>query len=207
MKQYPPHLTQNALKRRVMRQIAGARARRSGSELEEYLDRLHDGMEAAARGVVMRAHPKVAGKPGFMRIVSKGGTDYVGTAYGIPVAFDAKSTDDPASFHLDPKAWRQSSLLANWQRCGGVGFFLVYARARQIAYLVMDVGSALTTGVILRDAHRRGTRFAPHVPWVSLSDGLDWLAVLCAMGHITKPEHPVSPAIAEMARGFREVHE
>ena len=205
---FDPNLPLTTLKRRVLRQIAGATARRTGSELEAYLSQVHDAYEATERGVIMRAHPKVAGRPGFMRIIEKGGTDYVGVAHGVGVAFDAKSTDDPASFHLDPKAWRQSQLLSRWQRNGGVGFFLVYARARQIAYLVFAVDAALNGGVVLRDArgHQKGAAaFRPRVPWVTLADNLDWLAALYALGHIAPPsDFALSPTLTQMSERFRD---
>lgn len=67
----------------------------------------------------------------------KSTVDFIGAYEGIPIAFDAKSTQEPTRFALKYIEPHQLDFLKRWQQSGGYSFFLIeFATRRQEVFLV-----------------------------------------------------------------------
>lgn len=62
--------------------------------------------------------------------------DFIGAYQGIPIAFDAKSTQEPTRFALKYIESHQMEFLERWQRSGGYGFFLIEFATKQKVFFV-----------------------------------------------------------------------
>ena len=108
----------------------GALAQQTGRTFEDELEATNAAYLAAGLATIARAHPPVGGPPNALFYRGKGQVDFVGSVLGIPVAFDAKSNSDAASYKHDPRDYHELDFLLSWRRTGGVSFLLILPPAR-----------------------------------------------------------------------------
>lgn len=149
----------------------GATAYRAGRTFEEELEQANAVYAAAGVATIARAHPPVGGPPNALYYRGKGQVDFIGTIrstiagtvtagsgapHGIPIAFDAKSNSDAASYKHDPRDYHELDFLLDWRRAGGVSFLLLLDRPIGTMYLVDDLDALRAGASIALRTHARG---------------------------------------------------
>ena len=143
----------------------GALAKQAGRTFEDELEATNAAYLAAGLATIARAHPPVGGPPNALFYRGKGQVDFVGSVTGasasaglpgIPVAFDAKSNSDAASYKHDPRDYHELDFLLNWRRTGGVSFLLLLDRPIGTLYLVDDLAALRAGASIALRTHVRG---------------------------------------------------
>lgn len=76
------------------------------------------------------------------KVENKAGVDFMGVFNGIPIAFDAKHTQEPRISWKCLKT-HQHEFLIQWEKCGGIGFVLVgYAMKQFYVIPISEWGKA-----------------------------------------------------------------
>lgn len=147
------------------RVAGGAASRRSGHSFEAELEATHAAPDYARILIMARAHPPVAGPPHALHYAGKGKVDFAGHVLSVPVAFDAKSNTDEASYTHDPRDHHELDFLLDWRARGGVAFLLVLDRSIDTLYLVDDLARLRSGFNVQLRTHARGHAVpAPIVP-------------------------------------------
>lgn len=143
----------------------GASAVRAGRTFEEELEATHAAPLYAERCAIARAFPPVGGPPDALFYRGPGQVDFVGHVAGVPVAFDAKSNAEQASYKHDPRDYHELDFLLGWRARGGVSFLLILDRSIDTLYLVDDLARLRAGETVALRTHARGrSRPAPVVP-------------------------------------------
>ena len=147
----------------------GAAAKRAGLTFEEELEQSNASYLGDGLAVMARAFPPVGGPPGRMYFTGQGDVDFVGHGAGIPIAFDAKSKSEAASYKHLARDMHELDFLLNWRAVkseqAGVSFLLLLDRSIGTLYLVTDLARLRAGKSIQLRTHDRGhTNTVPLVP-------------------------------------------
>ena len=121
--------------------FGGAEAKRAGKEFEDELEQQHARWQRDGLACLQRGNPKTVRVNGEIRVVGKGGVDFVGTFGNRAVAFDAKNRSGAASFALMDRKGRDNEraeaiFLRDFARAGGFSFYLIRDLELRRIYLV-----------------------------------------------------------------------
>ena len=137
------------------------------------------------RACITHAPPRTVGAPGRMRFKEASDVDYAGHYAGAPVAFDAKSWTDKASYRLPSPTENGGKDLARhlrqieWlrkfaetgQRGNATAFFLLHCSKLDVCWvldltLLHHLSRNPTKSIPIRTLNRDGTitHHLPHVP-------------------------------------------
>lgn len=173
--------------------VGGGSAKRSGRAFESMVNAANLYYRRRGDAVITQCHPSTVGPPGHMTFREASDVDYIGTLRGgRPIAFDAKATTE-SSFQLadarprvQAKNERQCGFLFDFQKGGGIAFYLIHHWELEVTWIVDAVDRLLAGEKIVLCERKRGhdpvhilpfvadaavidlARGLPAVPWLSL---------------------------------------
>ena len=146
----PKKTTQQKSDEAVRRHFAGKLANARGAKWEDQVKAENDQALALGVAVVVKLDPPtrvVRGPGGKPKVIfkQKGGADWIGTSYGLPVAFETKAVDAVDSYTVMKKNENQLTFLRDYKNvCDTagksciVGYYVYWRRSDERRFHPID---------------------------------------------------------------------